>query len=70
MSKFLKFEEDFDKLSEKELRKYLRNLTIDKIPKGDSIFTCKKHNNVLSYADIVSGCYSCIIDEANTNKGN
>ncbi len=62
---------NLDKLNESELRGYLNNLTIDKIPKGDSRFKCKKHNRVLSYADVVSRCYFCIMDEANKEvKGN
>ena len=59
-----------DKLSEDELREYLSKLPIDQIPKGNSRFKCKKHNRILPYGDIVSGCYFCIMDEANQkNKG-
>ncbi len=58
-----------NKLSEDDLRKYLTNLQIDKIPKGNSRFRCKKHKNILSYVDIVSGCYSCIMDDAHLQNG-
>lgn len=48
--------EKLDKMNEGKLRNYLKNITIDKIPKGNSRFKCKKHKQILSYADIVSGC--------------
>jgi len=57
--------EKLNKLSESELREHLRHIPLNKFPKGNSRFKCDKHNIILSYCDIVSGCYSCIMDEAN-----
>ena len=59
-------ESKLDDMNREQLRYYLIRLPINKIPKGNSRFICNKHKQILSYADIVSGCYSCIMDEANT----
>lgn len=60
----MKNKKELDKLTEDELRAYLNTLTIDKIPKGNSRFRCKKHNKILSYGDVVSGCFFCIMKKA------
>ena len=55
-------------MTREKLRDYLSNLTIDKIPLGNSRFKCEKHDRVLPYTDIVSGCWFCIEDEARKDE--
>ena len=51
-------------MTQEELKEYLSDLTIDKIPLGDSKFKCEKHDRILSYADIIAGCWFCIEEQA------
>lgn len=55
---------DLDKLTKKQLQKHLNKITNDKFPKGNSKFKCEKHNKILEYLEIVSGCSWCIYDDA------
>lgn len=61
----MKSNKELEVMNKNELRNYLSRIPLNKFPKGNSKFICKKHGNILSYADIVTGCYFCIMDENN-----